>query len=149
MECKDRCRPAAANTAATVCQVKGRFLHLNREVTPVNPSRQRYRLCKATQLDRSGAHGRSIETPRGPIEVVVLRYGGKILGYINRCPHQGTPLETFPDQFLDESGAFLICSTHGARFRASDGACLFGPCRGVGLQRVDLVCEAGMIYVEL
>jgi nitrite reductase/ring-hydroxylating ferredoxin subunit len=45
----------------------------------------------------------------------------------------GTPLETFPDKFLDQTGEILICSTHGARFRVKDGFCIIGPCEGASL----------------
>lgn len=70
----------------------------------------------------------------GVIEIVVIRRGGVLYMYENRCPHQGTPLETFPDKFLNEDGSLLICSTHGARFRVEDGLCVSGPCKGQSLR---------------
>lgn len=71
-------------------------------------------------------------------EFVFVRRHGVLYAYENRCPHQGTPLETFPDKFLNSDGSLLICSTHGARFRVEDGVCISGPCKGERLRRVDV-----------
>jgi nitrite reductase/ring-hydroxylating ferredoxin subunit len=69
-------------------------------------------------------------------EFVLVRRAGALHAYENRCPHQGTPLETFPNKFLNADGSLLICSTHGARFRVEDGLCISGPCKGDRLRRV-------------
>lgn len=71
-------------------------------------------------------------------DIVFVRRNGVVYAYENRCPHQGTPLETFPDKFLNADGSLLICSTHGARFRVEDGLCVSGPCKGERLRRIDL-----------
>jgi nitrite reductase/ring-hydroxylating ferredoxin subunit len=57
----------------------------------------------------------------------------------------GTPLETFPDKFLDQTGELLICSTHGARFRVRDGACVKGPCEGASLEPVPIHIRDGTV----
>jgi nitrite reductase/ring-hydroxylating ferredoxin subunit len=67
-------------------------------------------------------------------DIIFVRRGGVLYAYENRCPHQGTPLETFPDKFLNEDASLLICSTHGARFRIEDGVCVAGPCLGARLK---------------
>jgi nitrite reductase/ring-hydroxylating ferredoxin subunit len=71
-------------------------------------------------------------------ELVLVRRDGALHIYENRCPHQGTPLETFPNKFLNSDGSLLICSTHGARFRVEDGLCVSGPCLGQRLRRAVL-----------
>jgi nitrite reductase/ring-hydroxylating ferredoxin subunit len=78
---------------------------------------------------------RGLTLPSGH-ELVMVRRGGALYTYENRCPHQGTPLETFPDKFLNGDGSLLICSTHGARFRVEDGLCVSGPCKGERLRAV-------------
>jgi len=76
-------------------------------------------------------------------DILVVCSGGELYAYINSCPHQGTPLETFPDKFLSEDGSLLVCSTHGARFRVADGACISGPCLGKNLAPVAYeICDA-------
>ncbi|MDA7946353.1 MAG: Rieske 2Fe-2S domain-containing protein, partial [Hyphomicrobiaceae bacterium] len=81
-------------------------------------------------------------------DLILLRRGGDIFAYVNRCPHQGTPLETFPDKFLDQTGDLLICSTHGARFRVHDGFCIKGPCEGASLAPVAIRIENGEVFAS-
>lgn len=80
---------------------------------------------------------RGVTIGAGPtaLEIVYVRRHGVLYAYENRCPHQGTPLETFPDKFLNADGSLLICTTHGARFRVEDGVCVSGPCKGDKLRR--------------
>ena len=42
-------------------------------------------------------------------------------------------------RFLDRSGRHILCSTHGALFRITDGRCIKGPCLGASL--VPLRCH--------
>jgi nitrite reductase/ring-hydroxylating ferredoxin subunit len=103
-------------------------------------------LCQLADLEATGAYGAELDDP--PFRIVVVRDGDEVRGYVNRCPHRSTPLEMFPNCFLDETGTELICATHGARFWVRDGACTFGPCTGVGLQPVRLkIDENGVFYV--
>ncbi|MGD9867840.1 MAG: Rieske (2Fe-2S) protein [Hyphomicrobiales bacterium] len=87
-------------------------------------------LCRSADIPEGCARGFDFPAGAPGPGVILLRRRGRLLAYVNRCPHKGTPLETFPDRFLDTSGDVLICSTHGARFRADDGFCFEGPCAG-------------------
>ena len=60
----------------------------------------------------------------------MVRRGERVFGYVNACPHAGTPLDWQPDRFLDAEGSRLMCHTHGALFRVEDGYCEAGPCAG-------------------
>ena len=79
--------------------------------------------------------------------LIVVRQGGRAVAYVNACPHLGTPLETFPDKFLDYSGTRLMCSTHGASFRIADGFCLRGPCAGRALVKVPVELRDGAVVL--
>ena len=68
-----------------------------------------------------------------------------VLGYLNACPHVGTPLDLVPDQFLSEDGRHLVCATHGALFRIEDGFCVDGPGHGLHLTAVPVTVEAGLV----
>lgn len=61
---------------------------------------------------------------------------------------EGTPLETFPDKFLGQTGELLICSTHGARFRVADGTCVKGPCGDAPLKPVPVAINNGRIRLR-
>lgn len=87
--------------------------------------------------DVSEGQARGVTLANG-VELVLVRRDRVLYAYENRCPHQGTPLETFPDKFLNSDGSLLICSTHGARFRVEDGLCISGPCHGQRLRRIEV-----------
>jgi len=106
------------------------------------------RLCRLSDIPDGGAKGVEIGRGAQARDIIVLRRGGNVFAYVNRCPHRGTPLETFPDHFLDQTGELLICSTHGARFRVRDGACLAGPCEGAALTAVSVHLSAGVVMLS-
>lgn len=101
-------------------------------------------LCTIKDLDATGAIG--IERNSPPFEIVVVGSKQKLQGYVNSCPHMGTPLEMSPGKFLDETKTQLICSTHGARFNVNNGICTFGPCKGQALQTVKLHIFGENVY---
>lgn len=104
-------------------------------------------LCLLEDIPDGGAKG--VETGSGETrrDIILLRRGDCVFAYVNRCPHMGTPLETFPDKFLDQTGDLLICSTHGARFRVRDGFCVSGPCKGQNLEPLKVQIEDGAVIV--
>lgn len=78
----------------------------------------------------------------------VIREGGSVRSFLNRCPHTGAPMDWVPGQFLDETG-HIQCSLHGARFRTEDGYCISGPCAGQSLTAVVVtVTAAGELLLE-
>lgn len=64
----------------------------------------------------------------------VVNHAGRPHAYVNRCPHAGTPLDLWPNEFWTEDGQHLVCSTHGAIFGPDTGICLEGPCPGACLE---------------
>ena len=40
-----------------------------------------------------------------------------------------------PDRFLSADGSLIVCATHGAEFRITDGECLRGPCSAIAWNR--------------
>jgi nitrite reductase/ring-hydroxylating ferredoxin subunit len=102
-------------------------------------------LCTLADLDATGAKGVTLGTLPHIREIVVVQTADGVRAYANRCPHMYSTLETFPDRFLDETREHLVCSTHGARFRASDGYCVSGPCQGYSLEPVAIRIEGSSI----
>ena len=95
------------------------------------PSEERARLltlgegdCTRIELDCASA--------------IAIRFDGQTRCYLNRCPHQGTELDWLPGVFLDQSGRYLQCATHGALFEPGSGLCVSGPCRGESLASISL-----------
>jgi len=96
-------------------------------------------------LPDGGARGATVEQDGRRHEILLVRRADRVFAYVNACPHLGTPLETFPDRFLDRTGRRLICSTHGALFRIEDGLCVFGPCQERYLAAVPVAVVDGRI----
>src|SRR6185503_2199177 len=76
-----------------------------------------------------------------------INHGGRAYAYVNSCPHVGTPLDMWPNEFLDEDGRTLVCATHGALFAPDTGRCIAGPCAGDQLTPLSVTIEAGAIVV--
>jgi nitrite reductase/ring-hydroxylating ferredoxin subunit len=105
------------------------------------------RLCRLDEMPQQGARGFRFGSGTDLRAVLVVRQAGALHGYVNSCPHLGTPLDFLPDRFLDRDGRHLLCSTHGARFRVTDGFCVDGPCEGKSLERIALRVDEGEILM--
>ena len=77
----------------------------------------------------------------------VVRHCGTVRAYVNRCPHAGTELDWQPGEFFEESGLYLMCSTHGALFEPSSGYCVAGPCRGASLEPLAIRERDGQVIL--
>lgn len=76
----------------------------------------------------------------------VVRYDGKVYGYLNRCAHVPIELDWAEGEFFESSGLYLMCSTHGAIYVPETGQCAGGPCKGGRLRPIALREELGKIY---
>jgi nitrite reductase/ring-hydroxylating ferredoxin subunit len=76
----------------------------------------------------------------------VVRYGGKVYGYLNRCAHVPVELDWFKGEFFESSKLYLMCSTHGAIYAPESGVCTGGPCRGGRLRPIAVHESAGSVY---
>jgi nitrite reductase/ring-hydroxylating ferredoxin subunit len=99
--------------------------------------------CKPFTLLRTGNDGRTV-----PWQIIIVRWGKEFHGYVNRCPHQGNPLNFEADQFFDPNRNFLMCGRHGAQFDIKTGVCVEGPCRGQGLAPLQLFVDDGDVCVS-
>jgi nitrite reductase/ring-hydroxylating ferredoxin subunit len=74
-----------------------------------------------------------------------IRFEGRVHAYLNRCTHVAMEMDWQPNRFFDDSGQWLLCSTHGAAYRPDTGACGGGPCHG-GLHRITLTERDGVVH---
>lgn len=103
-------------------------------------------LCQLQDIPDGGSRGFGTDDVTQP-GILVVRRGRAVVGYRNSCPHTGVELNWMPDQFLNERGDLIQCSTHGALFRIEDGYCLSGPCAGARLEPVALGIEGSEIVL--
>lgn len=76
----------------------------------------------------------------------VVRYGGKVYGYLNRCAHVPIELDWAEGEFFESSGLYIMCSTHGAIYIPENGQCAGGPCRGGRLRPIAVTERDDNIY---
>lgn len=105
-------------------------------------------ICASGDLAEGGPGVRfRIALAPGEQGAFAIRYRGLVHAYVNRCPHMGTELDWQPGEFFEESGLYLICSTHGAIFGPQDGYCVAGPCRGASLRKIEIAERDGQVYL--
>jgi nitrite reductase/ring-hydroxylating ferredoxin subunit len=76
-----------------------------------------------------------------------IRHRGAVCAFVNRCPHLGTELDWQPGEFFEESGLYLVCSTHGAIFEPDSGFCVAGPCHGASLEPLQVREQDGQVFL--
>lgn len=106
-------------------------------------------ICSSKELLEGGDGVRfSLERQGAPEPAFAVRYDGKVHAYLNRCGHIRVELDWQPGRFFDDSGLYLICSTHGALYAPENGRCQGGPCNGKGLTPVAIAERDGNIYLK-
>ena len=82
------------------------------------------------------------------VDAFLVNWEGEHHAYVNRCPHAGTTLDLWPNEFFTEDGRHLICATHGAVFGPDTGVCVEGPCPGARLPRLRVDREGDQVVVS-
>ena len=103
------------------------------------------RLCLLDDIPAGSARGFVLQMKAGRFHGFVVRRGGEVRGYVDRCPHAGLPLAQKLDDYLTPTGDLIACSWHGALFDIDTGACVGGPCVGQALRPWPVVALDGFI----
>ena len=104
-------------------------------------------ICNASELEEGGKGVRFPLTAGGEDTTgFVVRYGGTVYGYLNRCAHVPIELDWAEGEFFESSGLYLMCSTHGAIYEPETGRCAGGPCRGGRLRPLAVIERDGKLY---
>ena len=104
-------------------------------------------ICDAGALEEGGKGVRFPLTAGGEDTTgFVVRYGGAVYGYLNRCAHVPIELDWAEGEFFESSGLYLMCSTHGAIYEPETGRCAGGPCRGGRLRQLAVTERDGKLY---
>jgi nitrite reductase/ring-hydroxylating ferredoxin subunit len=82
-----------------------------------------------------------------PFRIILLRSGGEVFAYVNRCAHFGVPLATRVEHLGLAAHQTIRCSVHYARYRWRDGFCEFGDCLGESLLAIPVVVREGVVIV--
>ena len=99
-------------------------------------------LCRFDEIEDGQAKGFTLGTGPAARELFVVREDDRVFGYVNSCPHLGTPLNWQDDRFISDDSGLILCATHGALFEIEDGACVSGPCAGQALETAPVTVDA-------
>jgi nitrite reductase/ring-hydroxylating ferredoxin subunit len=114
------------------------------------PESQRGRKLIATVGELPHGASKKFTIRRGEFEAeaLLVNYQGHLFAYLNRCPHIGISLDWVDNQFFTVDGRYLMCANHGAVFEPPTGECIWGPCVGAALQKLELVIEGEKIFAR-
>ena len=103
--------------------------------------------CVASELAPGASAKFRLARGARAVDAFVVHVDGGYHAYVNCCPHVGTPLDLWPNEFFAEDGRTFICSTHGALYEPATGYCTAGPCAGDALTRLPLRREGDILVV--
>jgi nitrite reductase/ring-hydroxylating ferredoxin subunit len=104
-------------------------------------------LCRHSELSDPGTRAFVIGSGDWPLRGFVVRKGGQVFAYLNRCPHAGHPLNLFANEFLTQDKSLLMCRSHGACFDITTGLCVVGPCVGAHLRSITVRVERDYVML--
>jgi nitrite reductase/ring-hydroxylating ferredoxin subunit len=111
---------------------------------------QRERLIASSDqvAERGKGYRFTVDAAEGSwLPAFAVRFRGKVFAYVNKCAHIGVELDWAEGDFFDMSGLYLLCATHGAAYFPDTGKCAAGPCKGGGLQPLQIDEYGGNIYL--
>lgn len=82
------------------------------------------------------------------IPAFAIQFDGRYFAYLNRCGHIAVQLDYLPGDFFSDDGQTLMCATHGAEYAPDTGACLGGPCYGVGLEPLEIELQGRELFLN-
>jgi nitrite reductase/ring-hydroxylating ferredoxin subunit len=104
-------------------------------------------ICASSEVEEGGRGVRFPLTAGGEDRTgFVIRYDGRVYGYLNRCAHVPIELDWNEGDFFESSGLYLMCSTHGALYTPETGMCAGGPCRGGRLRPIEVFEQGDQIF---
>jgi nitrite reductase/ring-hydroxylating ferredoxin subunit len=112
-----------------------------------NPSARPEPICSLGELTDPGTREFSIGAGEWHVPGFLVRHGGQVRAYLNRCPHAGHLLNWKSADFFAPGSPLLLCNAHGALFEADTGRCVFGPCVGKSLQPVAIEVVDGQVLL--
>ena len=105
-------------------------------------------LCRLEEIADPGAKSLYFTVWPAMFNGFVVRRGGRVWGYVDRCPHAARPLAPIEDRYLTREKDLLLCSAHGALFRIEDGLCIAGPCAGERLVPWPVTIDGDVVRAE-
>ncbi|MEM8844420.1 MAG: Rieske (2Fe-2S) protein [Pseudomonadota bacterium] len=105
-----------------------------------------FKLCSIDELNEIDSRGFLISDVSPERNIFIVKNKHQIYGYENMCPHNFSPLDWSPNQFLNFDNSYIQCANHGALFEINSGDCIYGPCAGQSLQSIKIEVKNKVIF---
>lgn len=105
-------------------------------------------LCRLHDIEDGESAAFTAELDGQRTGLLAVRKGADVFLYVNSCPHILAPLDFTPGRFLTPDKDMILCSTHGALFRITDGHCVQGPCAGKRLTAVPCTVHDDAVWLD-
>jgi nitrite reductase/ring-hydroxylating ferredoxin subunit len=83
----------------------------------------------------------------GQLALLLVRRGGQLFVYENRCPHTHKTLDPQGGSLATSGGLLIQCQRHAAQFIPDTGECVAGPCLGETLKALSFTVRGSAIYL--
>ncbi len=103
-------------------------------------------ICKTSDLIANGTKTYDIKLKTGTLSLVITKTGDNVFAYENKCPHLWVSLNSAAKELNSSCKQYIQCSSHFAQFKKETGYCIYGPCKGLSLVKLDIRIENGNIY---
>lgn len=110
-------------------------------------TKTRIRVCPGNQPEDGSYERLEVLFMDEPSSVVVFRFEGTCLAYLNRCVHMQRGLDCEDDTIFDDSGENLRCSMHGVLYEPATGEAISRLCQGEKLTAVDIEEDADGVWI--
>lgn len=104
-------------------------------------------VCAAADVVDGAARVVPFGRPGASFELIVVRAGDGVRGYVNECRHMHVGLNLLDDYAVETNDRHMICQYHYAAYRFADGYCDAGPCEGESLTAVPLAVRGNRIVI--
>jgi nitrite reductase/ring-hydroxylating ferredoxin subunit len=104
-------------------------------------------ICLSAAVPELGRHRFRVLWRGEERGALLVRFGGVVYGWLNRCVHMPRELDCESSRVFDDSGTMLRCSMHGITYRADTGECLSPICTGAALTPVRVEERDGQVWL--
>jgi nitrite reductase/ring-hydroxylating ferredoxin subunit len=106
-------------------------------------------IAKLVDIPREGFRFTYRDGPFDEEGILLRMADDTVRAFKNECRHLPMRLDDRdPRELWDPTGSFLVCSSHGARYRPEDGLCVAGPCEGSHLKTLPVHVRDGEVYLD-
>jgi nitrite reductase/ring-hydroxylating ferredoxin subunit len=104
-------------------------------------------IAQLGELSDPGAVCLAFAAGAARFSLILVRQGGQVFAWENRCPHARFPMERLDGSVILQDGRFLVCAAHGASFRCDTGKSVGGPGDGAGLTAVPITLDGETVRI--